>query len=265
MSQTTGHDMDAAASDAYSRKLEAFWGEGYMSPGGDAEVDAVVGELSLHGKTVLDIGCGLGGPSCRLVERHGAARVTAYDIDAAVLDRARAHIAKRGLAQRIEVALGGGGEAKLPFASRSFDAVFSKDAFIHVDDKPALYAEVLRVLKPGGWLAASDWYGTVEPPTPEMQAYVADGRGFRLQPLDVASKALAAVGFTEIKNLDRAEWFLAETRGELARLDDARRAELAALLGAEAAEAWIARTRLRETVAAQGQLRPGHVHARKPV
>src|SRR3546814_8380169 len=45
----------------------------------------------------------------------------------------------------------------LPFAAGRFDAVFSKDALIHIPDKQGLYAEVLRVLRPGGAFAASDW------------------------------------------------------------------------------------------------------------
>ena len=45
----------------------------------------------------------------------------------------------------------------LPFADASFDIVFSKDALLHVPDKDALFAEIFRVLKPGGVFAASDW------------------------------------------------------------------------------------------------------------
>ena len=42
----------------------------------------------------------------------------------------------------------------LPFTDASFDVVFSKDALLHVPDKDALFAEIFRVLKPGGVFAA---------------------------------------------------------------------------------------------------------------
>ena len=55
---------------------QIIWGEGYMSPGGAAEVAALVAGLDIEGRDVLDIGCGLGGPSVDLVANHGAGRVT---------------------------------------------------------------------------------------------------------------------------------------------------------------------------------------------
>ena len=45
----------------------------------------------------------------------------------------------------------------LPFADQSFDAVFTKDAIVHIPDKPPFYREVLRVLRPGGLFVGSDW------------------------------------------------------------------------------------------------------------
>src|SRR3546814_4532350 len=58
----------------------------------------------------------------------------------------------------------------LPFAAGRFDAVFSKDALIHIPDKQGLYAEVLRVLRPGGAFAASDWLARSEEHTSELQS-----------------------------------------------------------------------------------------------
>ncbi len=55
---------------------------------------------------------------------------------------------------------------RLPFADGTFDIVVSTSVLEHVQDKPALFAETYRVLKPGGWamhLFPGKWYLPVEP------------------------------------------------------------------------------------------------------
>ena len=71
---------------------------------------------------------------------------------------------------------------RLPFADASFDMVFSKDALLHVPDKDALFAEIFRVLKPGGVFAASNWMISHDgEPSPDMKAYVAaEGLSFSM-------------------------------------------------------------------------------------
>jgi SAM-dependent methyltransferase len=50
--------------------------------------------------------------------------------------------------------------------------VFSKDAMVHIEDKAALYAEVLRVLKPGGRFTAADWlWARAHPKSPVVNAW----------------------------------------------------------------------------------------------
>ena len=58
--------------------LEVVWGEGWLSPGGPEEVARVLDGIDLKGKSVLDIGCGVGGVDFLLVEDHGAGFVTRH-------------------------------------------------------------------------------------------------------------------------------------------------------------------------------------------
>src|SRR5262245_54373246 len=115
----------------------------------------MVAGIDLAGKEILDIGSGLGGVDIRLVTHHGAGQVTGIDVEPQLIEAATALIASKGLAQRIAFRLVEPGP--LPFADAAFDVVFSKDAMVHIEDKAALYAEVLRVLRPGGWFIAADW------------------------------------------------------------------------------------------------------------
>ncbi|WP_245445874.1 class I SAM-dependent methyltransferase [Mesorhizobium kowhaii] len=109
--------------DTAIRFLEALWGDGYLSPGGPDEVDLVVEGLSLKGKTILDIGCGSGGITLHLVERHGAAHATGFDVEQPVIETASRRAAARGLTDRVSFVQAPPGP--LPFADHSFDAVFS--------------------------------------------------------------------------------------------------------------------------------------------
>ena len=75
----------ASADDHYDDISIAFlrhlWGEGFMSPGGPEEVARVIGDLDLTGATVLDIGCGAGGPTVCLAADHDAGRVIGIDVE----------------------------------------------------------------------------------------------------------------------------------------------------------------------------------------
>ena len=139
----------------FTDALQFMWGDGFLSPGGPEEVAEMVAGLDLTGKRVLDVGSGLGGVDILLAAKHGAAEVVGIDVEPQLVKSARALISAKGLAERVRFQLVEPGP--LPFPDARFDVVFSKDAMVHIEDKAALYAEVLRVLKPGGWFTAADW------------------------------------------------------------------------------------------------------------
>jgi sarcosine/dimethylglycine N-methyltransferase len=96
---------------------------------------------------VLDIGAGLAG-SARLLASALGCRVdciemsTDYCVGAALLNRLT------GLDDRI--AVHEGSALELPFADESFDVVWMQNVGMNIEDKRKLYAEIRRVLKPGG-------------------------------------------------------------------------------------------------------------------
>ena len=164
------NDEDNEYSDEDLIEYEAIFGEGFLSPGGHEEVAKIVENVNLAGKDVLDIGVGIGGPACLLVEKHGAARVTGIDVEDTVLKKAAQTVLCRGLQDRVLLRRVDPGS--LPFDDESFDVVFSKDAIIHIHDKGALFREIYRVLRPGGCIAMSDWYCSEKPLTEEMAAWL---------------------------------------------------------------------------------------------
>ena len=211
-------DAEPEYDDTAIRFLEALWGEGYLSPGGPDEVDRVVDGISLEGKTILDIGCGAGGITLHLVERHGAAHATGFDVERPVIEAARRHAGRRGLSDRASFVQAPPGP--LPFADASFDIVFSKDALLHVPDKDRLFAEIFRVLRPGGVFAASNWMiGHDGEPSPDMKTYIAaEGLSFSMASPARYRLAMERAGFVEIAVTDRNAWYRDVARGELERL-----------------------------------------------
>ncbi|QKC94602.1 class I SAM-dependent methyltransferase [Mesorhizobium sp. NZP2298] len=258
-------DAEPEYDDTAIRFLEALWGEGYLSPGGPDEVDRVVEGLSLKGKTVLDIGCGSGGITLHLVERHGAAHATGFDVEQPVIEAARQRAATRGFANRASFVQSPPGP--LPFADRSFDVVFSKDALLHVPDKDALFAEIFRVLKPGGIFAASNWMiGHDGEPSPEMKAYVAaEGLSFAMASPARYARAMRKAGFTDVTVRDRNPWYREVARGELARLKGPLYARAAAAVGAAYVDKNIRTWEAMQKVLDSGEHRPTHLRGWKPV
>jgi SAM-dependent methyltransferase len=257
-------DAEPEYDDTAIRFLEALWGDGYLSPGGPEEVDRVVEGLSLHGKTILDIGCGSGGIALHLVERHGAAQATGFDVEQPVIEAALQRASTRGLAQRASFIQGPPGP--LPFADRSFDVVFSKDALLHVPDKDALFAEIFRVLKPGGVFAASNWMiGHDGEPSPEMKAYVAaEGLSFAMASPARYAQAMRKAGFADVTVRDRNPWYREVARGELARLKGALYAQAAAAVGAAYVDKNIRTWEAMQKVLDSGEHRPTHLRGWKP-
>ncbi|TIQ27689.1 MAG: methyltransferase domain-containing protein [Mesorhizobium sp.] len=258
-------DAEPEYDDAAIRFLEALWGDGYLSPGGPDEVDRVVEGLSLKGKTILDIGCGAGGITLHLVATHGAARATGFDVEKPVIETARRKAIQKGLQDRVRFVQAPPGP--LPFADASFDVVFSKDALLHVRDKEALFAEIFRVLKPGGVFAASNWMISHDgEPSADMKAYVAaEGLSFAMASPARYAEAMRRAGFIDVAVRDRNTWYREVAREELVRLKGPLYQPVAAAVGAAYVDKNIRTWEAMQKVLDSGEHRPTHLRGWKPV
>jgi SAM-dependent methyltransferase len=255
---------ESGYSEEETGRLELIWGEGFLSPGGAAETGRILGGQDISACAVLDIGSGSGGADIALVREHGAARVVGVDVQLDLVEGATARVAAAGLGAQISYQLIEPGP--LLFSDASFDVVFSKDSIIHVEDKKALYAEALRVLRPGGRLLVGDWLrGGDEKLTPQVERLVElAGHTFTMVSLGEVAAIVAAVGFEDVETEDRRSWYLGEATAELRRLGGSLGRELVERWGEDAASDEIQFWEMLVACLTTGALSPGHVRARKP-
>jgi MPBQ/MSBQ methyltransferase len=102
---------------------------------------------------VLDVGCGIGGPSRYLASRFGCV-VTGLDLTADFVALAGMIAQRTRLSDKVTYRQGDA--LNLPFADASFDLVWSQNAAMNIADRDRLYAEMHRVLRPAGRLALQE-------------------------------------------------------------------------------------------------------------
>lgn len=257
-------DASPEYDDEAMRFLEALWGEGYLSPGGPDEVDLVVEGLPLKGSVLLDFGCGAGGITLHLVERHGVRHAMGFDVELPVIEVARARASRRGLSDCATFIHSAPG--RLPFCDRSFDVVFSKDALLHVPDKDALFAEIFRVLKPGGVFAASNWMIAHDgEQSAEMKAYIAaEGLSFAMASPARYVAAMRRAGFAKVETRDRNAWYREVARSETEALKSPLYDKVAAAVGPAYVDRNIRTWEAMQKVLDSGEHRPTHLRGWKP-
>lgn len=129
--------------------LDQFHTRGILAT---AELAAAAG-LDRSSARVLDLGCGIGGPARYLATTFGC-KVIGVDLSPTFIDVAICLTERCGLSDRVSFQVGDA--LHLPFEQATFDAVFLQHVAMNVENRPALYAEVRRILSPGGRFATYD-------------------------------------------------------------------------------------------------------------
>jgi len=158
----------------------------------EATTDAAVLMSAKAGDRLLDIGSGIGGPA-RWLARHFGCRVAGVDLTPEFCDVANVLTQRTGTDGSVEFHVANA--LAMPFADEAFDGAYSMNVSMNIADKAALYREVHRVLKPGGWLMLSEVArgDGPEPDYPTPWAASADA-SFLTTPQETR-EALQAAGF----------------------------------------------------------------------
>lgn len=166
------------------------------------------------GTEVLDIGSGIGGPTRFMAQTYGC-RVTGIDLTPEYVETARRLTEAVGLTADFIA----GSALDLPFGAESFDAATLIHVGMNLPDKPKLFAEVARVLRPGGIFAVYDVMRHGEHPAFPLPWAETEAASFLAAPDDYRAAARAA-GLTETHSAGRgdvARAFFAEMQARLAQ------------------------------------------------
>lgn len=150
------------------------------------------------GEVVLDLGAGAGFDAFLAARAVGAGgRVIGVDMTEEMVEKARANAVKAGL-DNVEFRLGV--IEKLPVESASVDVVISNCVINLAPDKPRVFAEAFRALRPGGRLMISDLVSLGELPASvrtNLAAYVGCIAGVSLR--EDYLRWLGAAGFERVE------------------------------------------------------------------
>ncbi|RWG88467.1 class I SAM-dependent methyltransferase [Mesorhizobium sp.] len=128
--------------------LDQFHTRGLAATAELAKLAGIAADMS-----VLDVGSGVGGPARFLAATHSC-EVTGIDLSEPFVEAAQYLTARTG--QGGAVSFKAGSALALPLDDGGFDVVLLQHVAMNIADRPLLYREIRRVLKPGGKFATFD-------------------------------------------------------------------------------------------------------------
>jgi SAM-dependent methyltransferase len=255
-------DQEVSGYDAgYMPIMDLVWGKGFIAPGGEGNVDRIVRDVELRGKSVLELGSGAGGGTLVLAGKYGA-KVVGLELEASLVEISNQLAEEAGLSDQLEFRCVEPGP--LPVADASFDFLYTSGVICHIEDRLGLFKDILRVLKPGGSLLGYDWFPTCL--SDDIQAWLkaADLHLFQDTPQNYA-RVMGEAGFEQVTSEDASSWYLKQAATELELLTGPQFELAAELTSAEIRDQIIQEWEAMNRVLQSGELRSGYFRGSKPI
>ena len=198
-------------------RYEAIFGHNYISPGGETVADEFINTLDLRqGMSVLDIGCGLGGPAFRMASKS-VVHVHGIDLSSNMIRIAKTRLKEEELNNLVTFSQANCLELQ---TVEEYNVIHSRDVFLHISDKIRLFEVIRRILVSGGQLGFSDYCHGATKPGPEFKGYLQE-RNYSLLNVEDYTTLLKKAGFTNIIGKDKTLLFIKILENELNNLETA--------------------------------------------
>ncbi len=219
MGQAPGVTQEFLDAEQYSaasiKAYESVYGRDFVSPGGESMARELVRRLELEpGSRVLDVGSGLGG-SAFLMAREFGLRVDGIDLSHNMIALARQQCDAHGLTELVTFEQGDCLTLNRP---NRYQAIYSRDVFLHIQDKARLFDVLLDSLAGGGRLLFTDYSCGDRPWHPDFADYV-QSRAYCLHTLPEYVALVEAAGFVGVTAEDLTERFGCILESDLARIE----------------------------------------------
>ena len=191
--QQSGKDVDHLTRDDLAG-LDEFHNGGRAA----TRALAVQGELR-PGMRVLDVGAGIGGPARTLAAEFGC-DVVGLDLSESFCEAAALLSARVGMHGRVRFQQGDA--LDMPFDDGSFDALWTQNVLMNVEDKRRLFAQFRRVLRPQGRLIFQTIVAGPVPGVHYPVMWARDAGTSFLEPPDTLRQMLSDAGFRELVWVD---------------------------------------------------------------
>lgn len=204
------HDLEQVVLDALRRAgidvatlaVADLAGLDQLHAGSVAATEHLLDRLDLvAGTALLDVGSGVGGPARLAAARHGC-RVVGIDLSPDFVALARALTERVGLTS--EVTFDTGSATALPYDDGTFGRAMLNHVGMNIADKAAVFAEVHRVLEPGGLFAVYEQMRTGAGELTYPLPWADDEASSFVEPRERYASLLAEAGFTVEHDEDRA-------------------------------------------------------------
>ena len=197
------------------RQYESIYGADFVSPGGRELALEMIATMDLApASRVLDVGCGLGGSAFVMASEFGL-RVDGIDLSRNMLALAEQKLAANGLSNLVTLQWGDCLELE---GRAQYDAIYSRDVFLHIADKARLFERLHTALLPGGRLLFTDYCCGPKPWSDEFDFYVQD-RCYSLHTIGEYADLISAAGFEQVSANDETDRFIEILRAEQECID----------------------------------------------